>query len=101
MVDRILAASAKYGVRVLGCTYHIMDGFEEKRAAPDFNEPDFLVKLTRRLSHDKRIGAEYVSFQISLPPDYMQTPFAWRDDEEYFNTCVQRVLTLRNLCWQH
>lgn len=101
LVSHILELSKKHGIVVLGATYHIMDGREDVAGAPDFSHSDFAEKLSRRMVLDKRLGAGYVNFQVFLPPRYLQTPLAWRDDKEYLQKTLQRCLLLRDLCWQH
>lgn len=97
----IRAAAAKHGVSVLGATYHIMDGAAAEAGAPDFSDPDLHCKLSRRMKLDKSLGSEYVNFQIFLPPEYMHTPLAWRDDDDYLARTVDRAIFLRDLCWSH
>merc|ERR1712232_931758 len=57
--------------------------------------------MGRRMAADKAIGAEYITFQVALPPRYLHTPFEWRADDVYLRTTVERLIMLRNLCWKH
>merc|ERR1712232_318528 len=57
--------------------------------------------MGRRMAADKAIGAEYITFQVALPPRYLHTPFEWRADDVYLRTTVERLIMLRDLCWKH
>lgn len=50
---------------------------------------------------DKRIGSDYVTFQIDLPERYLNTSGEWRDDTKYLALVTDRLLRVRDLCWQH
>jgi len=99
--ELVRSTASRHGVSVLGATYHIMDGRQDALGCPDFADADFLDKLSRRMVLDRKMGAGYVNFQVYLPPRYMQTPLAWRDDEHYLYATVERSLQLQGLCWQH
>lgn len=62
-----------------GVLYKVTDG----NPAPfpgclDFADPRFEQSFTQKLRDDKKIGAEYVTFQIFLPPHYLNSAGATR-----------------------
>ena len=87
-----------HGVSVLGSMHLVFDGTE--RARPwdlDFGEENFYQKMEEKLIADRTAGAEYVTYQIGLPPDYMNTGGAYRGDTDYYNRTVERLHKLRTL----
>merc|ERR1711924_373142 len=107
LVETVRRAADRAGVCMLGATYHITDGNEgvcpsvPGVKAPDFADADLVETLEYRLARDKQLGAGYINFQIWLPPKYMHTPLAWRDDDEYLRATVDRAVRLQKLCWKH
>ena len=82
--------------RVLGSLYHVTDGGPRPRPdVLDFADEGFAAKLRAKLRRDARLGAEYVTFQISLPPRYLDTGGAYRSDEGYLALCARRIEMLR------
>ena len=41
--------------------------------------------MEEKLIADRTAGAEYVTYQIGLPPKYMNTGGAYRGDTEYYD----------------
>ena len=62
-----------------GVLYKVIDG----NPAPfpgclDFADPQFEEKYIQKLRDDQQLGAEYVTFQIFLPPHYLNSAGAPR-----------------------
>jgi sugar phosphate isomerase/epimerase len=92
----------EHGIQIFGSLYLVVDGTPvEERLRPhdmDFSEDDFWVKMEEKLRCDRAAGAEYVTYQICLPPKYMNTGGAYRGDEAYYLTVVERIERLTQLC---
>lgn len=87
----------------------------------DLNDADFWDSLRSRLTFDKQLGAEYISFQICLPPQHMNTVSAtrlaefaassctdppptmqggtYRDDERYLERAAATIAALQRECF--
>jgi hypothetical protein len=100
-VSAIELAKTKHGIAVVGSSYFIHDGRQVLPHFPDFSDVDLWKRLARRMVLDKRIGSDYVTFQIDLPEKYLNTNGEWRDDAEYLALVTDRLLRVRDLCWQH
>ena len=110
--ERIIAAvkalSASTGVQIVGSLYHVSDGGwrrEHEDGAPgrwdlDFNEADFFEELARRIALDKALGSEYVTFQISLPPEYLNTGGEYRDDAAFVRRSAERIARMQQICFE-
>eukprot|EP01046_Picozoa_sp_COSAG06_P036837 COSAG06_NODE_4101_length_4573_cov_2.309119_1_plen_491_part_00 len=93
-----------------GGTYHIVDGngspyeglanTDETRPILDWNKPGYWQDLRAALSADVEIGAHYASFQIFLPPQYMNTGGEYRNDDAYLTLCARRIEQLQSLCFE-
>jgi hypothetical protein len=85
---------AEHQTPCFGVLYHITDfpggfastvkggGTQTGNIGPqdmDLNDPDFFSALRERLILDRSVGAEYVTFQINLPPQYLNTGGMYRD----------------------
>jgi sugar phosphate isomerase/epimerase len=98
-------AADRWGVRVFGSTTHVQDQRDvaepERRTngVPrlDFQDPAFEEKLRRALRLDKMLGHEYTSFQLWLPPRYLNDGGAYRNDKAYLSKVAQRVARLRRI----
>jgi sugar phosphate isomerase/epimerase len=87
-----------HGVSVLGTLYLVGDGTDRVRPWDlDFSDENFYQKMEEKLTADRTAGAEYVTYQIGLPPKYMNTGGAYRGDTEYYDLTVDRLHKLRTL----
>ena len=101
--------SASSGVQIVGSLYHVSDGGwrrEHEDGAPgrwdlDFNDPDFWEALDERVQADKELGSEYVTFQISLPPEHLNTGGEYRDDRAYVQRAAERIARMQEVVFRH
>ena len=105
----VRALSASSGVQIVGSLYHVSDGGwrrEHEDGAPgrwdlDFNDPDFWEALDERVQADKELGSEYVTFQISLPPEHLNTGGEYRDDRAYVQRAAERIARMQEVVFRH
>ena len=96
------------GVQIVGSLYHVSDGGWRRehedgsghRWDLDFNDPDFEQALREKLALDAAMGSEYVTFQISLPPKYLNTGGLYRDDSAYIQLSAQRIALMQRACFE-
>ena len=101
--------SVSSGVQIVGSLYHVSDGGwrrEHEDGAPgrwdlDFNDPDFWRALDERVQADKELGSEYVTFQISLPPEHLNTGGEYRDDRAYVQRAAERIARMQEVVFRH
>ena len=67
----------------------------------DFQAADFWDKFERKARLEKEIGSEYITFQLCLPAEHMNTGGAYRNDEAYLNLCAQRIARLQEICFRN
>ena len=65
----------------------------------DLNDPGFWQTLRERISYDAQCGCEYVTFQINLPPQYLNTGGMYRDDERYLRRVADDIARLQAECF--
>jgi sugar phosphate isomerase/epimerase len=108
IIAKVKTLSNSTGVQIVGSLYHVSDGGwrrEHEDGAPgrwdlDFNEPDFYAELARRVALDKALGSEYVTFQISLPPQYLNTGGEYRDDAAFIKRSAERIARMQQVCFE-
>jgi sugar phosphate isomerase/epimerase len=108
IITKVKALSRSTGVQIVGSLYHVSDGGwrrEHEDGAPgrwdlDFNEADFYAELARRVALDKALGSEYVTFQISLPPQYLNTGGEYRDDAAFIKRSAERIAKMQQVCFE-
>eukprot|EP01046_Picozoa_sp_COSAG06_P040769 COSAG06_NODE_4969_length_3822_cov_2.028464_2_plen_482_part_00 len=116
LVSHIREATARHGTPCLGVLYHITDhpgGFAStvKGGTPggnnnigpqdmDLNDAGFWQTLRERLRYDAECGCEYVTFQINLPPQYLNTGGMYRDDDAYLRRVAQDIARLQAACFE-
>ena len=92
----------EHGIQIFGSLYLVTDNTPvAERPRPhdmDFTEDDFWVRMEEKLRLDVAAGAEYVTYQICLPPRFMNTGGAYRGDVEYYQTVCERLERLTQLC---
>jgi sugar phosphate isomerase/epimerase len=96
------------GIAIVGSLYHVSDGGwrrEHEDGAPgrwdlDFNDPGFESAMREKLELDKALGSEYVTFQLSLPPEHLNTGGLYRDDDAYIRRSAMRIAQLQKLCFE-
>eukprot|EP00929_Paragymnodinium_shiwhaense_P089388 TRINITY_DN49543_c0_g1_i1.p1 TRINITY_DN49543_c0_g1~~TRINITY_DN49543_c0_g1_i1.p1 ORF type:complete len:398 (+),score=62.42 TRINITY_DN49543_c0_g1_i1:147-1340(+) len=102
VVSQIQHALTKTGLKVTGSLLHVTDGGAPIGASLmtglDFNNPGFFEALRRCLELQKRIGVQYVTFQIDLQDRFKGTGGAYRNDEEYLRLTAARVQAMQRVC---
>lgn len=103
MLCSIQTVLAKTGLKVIGTLLHVTDGGPSIGPSDltglDFNRDDFWERLRAVIEFEKRLGSEYVTFQIALPEDMMGTGGAYRNDEDYLKLCAERVYHMQEICF--
>jgi len=100
-IEMIRKETERTGVQILGALYIITDGNPPYRHFDlDFEEIFFEEKLRSQIRADKKAGAEYITFQICLPPKYMNTGGAYRDDQKFISLCAERIAKLQRICFE-
>eukprot|EP01052_Picozoa_sp_SAG31_P011587 SAG31_NODE_658_length_13104_cov_4.409919_18_plen_98_part_00 len=65
----------------------------------DLNDNQFWSTLRERMLLDKAVGCEYVTFQINLPPQYLNTGGMYRDDTAYLRRVANDIARLQGVCF--
>lgn len=114
IVSHMQKVTAEHNTPCLGVLYHITDfpggfastvkggGTQTGNIGPqdmDLNDPGFWQTLRERIVLDKQVGAEYVTFQINLPPQYLNTGGMYRDDHEYLRRVANDIVRLQGTCF--
>jgi len=89
------------GVTLLGALYLVVDGNEKIR---DFDlclrDAHFKEKMRKQIRADKNAGCEYITYQIFLPDNYLNTGGAYRDDDKFIALSAKRCNLLQELCFE-
>jgi hypothetical protein len=108
IIASVRASVARTGVQIVGSLYHVGDGgwrreHEDGRAGLydlDFNDRGFDFELAEKLRLDKAMGSEYITFQISLPPQHLNTGGLYRENRAYIERTAQRIASLQAACFK-
>eukprot|EP01047_Picozoa_sp_COSAG01_P094646 COSAG01_NODE_25513_length_742_cov_1.339036_1_plen_125_part_10 len=65
----------------------------------DFADADFWEEMGRRLRLQRTIGAEYITYQLSLPPGLQNTGGEYRNDVAYLRRVAHDIARLQRLCF--
>ena len=92
----------EHGIQIFGSQYRVTDvvpaSGQPLAHGMDFNDQDFWVEMKEKLRCDRAAGAEYVTYQLCLPRKYMNTGGAYRNDSEYYESIVERLERLTQMC---
>lgn len=105
VIENVNSCTQRCGCPVLGSLYHVADGVGRRmhedgtRYDLDFQDPDFWQEMGRRMDNDKAIGSEYITFQISLPAQYLNTGGEYREDEAYIKRVAYDIAWLQRMCF--
>lgn len=93
LARRARRAAEQAGSRIFGSTIHLFDH--------ELRERDWLDKVVDKIQFSRDLGGEYVSFQLGLHPDYLNTGGVYRQDQVYLAWCADRIHQLRSSAWHH
>ena len=92
----------EHGIQIFGSLYRVTDStpISDQLLAHgmDFNDHDFWVQMKEKLRCDRAAGAEYVTYQLCLPRKYLNTGGAYRNDSKYYESIVERLERLTQMC---
>ena len=63
----------------------------------DMQSESFYADLKQKMRRDQRIGSEYCTFQVCLPPRYLNTGGEYRSDPAFLGLCVARMARIQAL----
>lgn len=109
VAQQVNSCVQRSGLPIVGSLYHVTDGDQGTpdrrmhndgtRYDLDLKDSDFWEEMGRRMDFDKAIGSEYITFQISLPPQYMNTGGEYREDDIYISRVAQDIAKLQSMCF--
>ena len=81
-----------------GVLYKVTDGNPTPfPGCLEFAQPDFEAAYAQKLRDDQQLGAEYVTFQVFLPPRYLNTGGMYRNDDAFLTLCADRIAMLQRV----
>lgn len=103
----------RYGVPIVGSLLHVTDGDGRPGTGTarrmhsdglpydlDFADPNFWDEMQRRLRMQRQLGAEYVTYQISLPGHHQNTGGEYRHDDQYLRRVARDISRLQGLAFE-
>ena len=90
----------EHGIQIFGSQYRVTDTtpVSNQPRDMDFNDRDFWLQMKEKLRCDRAAGAEYVTYQLCLPRKYLNTGGAYRNDSKYYESIVERLERLTQMC---
>jgi len=84
----------KFGVPIFGCNiWWITDDY--------INDQNFAANLAKDIQLAQLMGAQYVTFQIWLSPEYIGTGGAYRRDENFLKQRAAVIDECHRLCYEY
>ena len=91
LTGRARRAAERAGSCIFGSTIFLQDD--------QLRQCGWLGKVDDEIRFGQDLGGEYVSFQISLHPNFVNTGGIYRLDEGYLSWCADRIVQLRTAAW--
>ncbi len=89
-------AAERYGLEIFGTNVWWCYDFGDE----DMNWGKQLMEMRREIGLTKAMGGKYVTFQMWLPPKYLNTGGSYRRDDDYLDLVARRIEDLHAACWE-
>ena len=96
VAKKVKATAEQYGLEVFGC--NVWWCFDYGKDKMDWTAQ--LEEMREQIKLTKMMGGGYVTFQMWLPPRYLNTGGSYRRDEEYLGLVARRIEDLCAACWE-
>lgn len=95
IVNIVKSKFDKAGLNIFGVLMHSRDNDWNKE-----NVDQHLKDLKESLYFNKKLGAEYATFQVWLPDKYMTGDGSYRNDDGLITEFNQRINILQDICYE-
>lgn len=87
------AAAAEQGMKIFGTNVWWVWDY------PSQDWEAFLSEMAEEVRLTKLMGGEYVTFQVWLSPEHLDTGGEYRRDQAYLERVAKRIEDLHRICW--
>lgn len=91
VAEKVRKSANSYGIQIFGANIWWCFDF------PEQNWTAFLREMHEEARLTKKMGGEYLTFQMWISPKYIDTAGTYRNDNAYLKKCAQRIVDLHIL----